>query len=115
MMMNITMLGLSMVLGIVCECNAFLGISTDGDRREILVLVIQNLTEEEAKPNCFLSTLSECHILSFGGGQGHSGLFLDRPGDWQLTSQKDVSTSAMARIWTPSPNAITIACDLCIL
>jgi hypothetical protein len=43
---------------------------------ELLVLAIQNLTEEEAKPNCFLSSLSECYILSFGGGQGHGGLFL---------------------------------------
>jgi hypothetical protein len=41
-----------MVLGIVCKCNAFLDICDDGDRRELLVVIIQNLTEEEASPNC---------------------------------------------------------------
>jgi len=97
-MLNIDMLGASMVLGIVRKCDASLVVFTDDDGRELLVLAIQNLTEEEAKPNCFLSSLSECHILSFGGGQGHSGLFLARPGDWRLTSPKDVSTSAMTRI-----------------
>jgi len=97
-MLNINMLSESMVLRIVCKCNASLVVCKDGDRWELLVLAIQNLTEEEAKSNCFLSSLSECHILSFFGGQGHGGLFLASPGDWRLTSQKDVSTSAMARI-----------------
>ena len=76
MMLNINMLGASMVLEIVSKCEASLVICKDGDRWEHLVLAIQNLTEEEANPNCFLSSLPECHILSFGGGQGHSGLFL---------------------------------------
>jgi hypothetical protein len=44
-MMNIDMLGASMVLGIVRKSNAFLVICNDGDRRELLVLAIQNLTE----------------------------------------------------------------------
>jgi len=75
-MLNIDMLGASMVLGIVRKCNASLVICKDCDRRELLVVAIQNLTEEEVNPNCFVSSLSECHILSFGGGQGHGGLFL---------------------------------------
>jgi len=75
-MLNIDMLGASMVLGIVRKCDASLVICKDGDRREFLVLAIQNLTEEEVKPNFFLSSLGECHILSFDGGQGHGGLFL---------------------------------------
>jgi hypothetical protein len=76
MMLNINMLGANMVLGIVCKCNASLVICKDGDRMELLVLAIQNLTEEEAKPNIFLSSLSECEMLSFGGGQGYGGLFV---------------------------------------
>jgi len=70
------MLSARMVLQILCQCNASLVICADGDRRELVVLAIQNLTEDEAKQNCFLSSLSECHILSFSGGQGHGGLFL---------------------------------------
>jgi len=75
MMLNTNMTGVSMVLRIVCKCNASLVICKDGDGRELLVLAIQNPTEEEAKPICFLSSLSECLILSFGGGQGHGGQF----------------------------------------
>ena len=81
-MPNIDMLGASMVLGMVRKCNASLVICKDGGRRELLELAIQNLTEKEVKPSCFLGRLSECHILSSGGGQGHGGLFLARPGDW---------------------------------
>ena len=97
-MLNIDILGASIVLGIVRKCDASLVICKDGDRRELLVLAIENLTENEANPNCLVSSLSECHILSFGGGQGHGCLFLAWPGDWQLTSQKDISTSAMVLI-----------------
>jgi hypothetical protein len=70
------MLSVSMVLGNVTQCKAFFVISEDGDRREHLVLVMRDPTEVEAERYCFLSRLSECHILSFGGGQGHSALFL---------------------------------------
>ena len=113
-MLNIDMLGMSMVLGIVCKCDSSLVICKDGDRRELPVQVSQNLTEEEANPNCFRSSLSEYHILRLGRGQGHTGLFVDWVGDWRLTSQKDLSTSPMVRIQTPSPIAITVASDLCI-
>jgi hypothetical protein len=75
-MLNIDMLGASMVLGIVSKCNASLLICKDGDSRELLELAIQNLTEEEAMPNCFPSSLSECHILRVSGGQGHRVLSL---------------------------------------
>jgi hypothetical protein len=53
-MLNINMLGVSMVLGIVRKCDSSLVICKVGDRRELLVLAIQNLTEEEAKPKYFL-------------------------------------------------------------
>jgi len=75
-MLNIDMLGASMVLRIVRKCDSSLVVFKDGDGRGLLVLAIQNLIGQEAKPNCFLSSLSECHILSFGGGQGQGGLFL---------------------------------------
>jgi len=75
-MLNIDMLGVCMVLGIVCKCDASLVICKDADRRELLLLAIQNLTEEEGNPNCFLNSQRECHLLSFSGGQGHGGLFL---------------------------------------
>jgi len=65
-----------MILGIVFKCNASLIMCKEGYRRELLVLAIQSLTEEEAKANFYLSRLSVCRILSFGTGQGHSGLYL---------------------------------------
>jgi len=75
-MLNIDMPSVSIVLRIVGKYNTSLVVCKDCDGWELLVLAIQNLAAEEAKPHCFLSSLSECHILSFGGGQGHSGLFL---------------------------------------
>ena len=75
-MLIIDMLCASMVHGIVRTCDPSLLICKDGDGKELLVLAIQNLTEEEPKPNCFLSSLSECRILSFGGGHSQGCLFL---------------------------------------
>ena len=98
-MLNINVLGASMVLGIVRNCYASLVVCKHYDGKELLVLAIQTLTEEDkAKPNCFLSSLCECHILSFSGLQGHSGLFLGRPGDWRLTSQKNSYSGVIEQI-----------------
>jgi hypothetical protein len=67
MMLNVNMLGASVVLWVVGESNAALVICENRDGREFLELAIQNLTEEKAKPDSFLGSLSNRHILSFGG------------------------------------------------
>jgi hypothetical protein len=113
-MLNIDMLGANMVLGIVRKYDASLFVYQDGNGTELLVQAIQNLTEKEAKANCVLCSLSECHILSFGGGQSHGCLFLASTGDWRLTSLKDVSTSAMAQIKTTCSVTVTVTINHCI-
>src|SRR5271154_4514037 len=73
MILDVDVLGTSMMLGIVCEGDSALVVAVD----EILIIdVVADLSEKAEEPDLLLEGVEDSHVFRLGGGEGDCGLFL---------------------------------------
>ena len=87
MVLDIDMLHLSVVLGILGECDCPPAVPTNQARNRELYL---HLTQPTLHPDHLLCRSRHHHIFSFDGREGDGGLSLTTPGNRSTGHDKDI-------------------------